>query len=66
MSREISNQEEFNKKLELLGALYEEGKTCLNKIYQDDPAHTRLYEILREMRDLTALNMQSIHWIENN
>lgn len=60
------NQNDFDAKLDKLGELYEEGKDCLHQIYQPGTHHSRLYEILREMRDLAALQMQTIHWKSDN
>lgn len=61
-----SNNEILKEKLKLLGDLYEEGKDCLSQIYSSDPAHARLYEILREMRDLSVVQIQNIHWKNEN
>lgn len=61
-----SNEEIFKEKLEKLDELYEEGKDCLHAIYNPDPRHARLYEILREMRDLCVVQMQNIHWKNDN
>lgn len=75
MSKQISNKEDFQKLLLDLGKLYEEGKDCLHSIYgavnvspfsEDKERHARLYDILREMRDIAAAQMQKIHWIPEN
>lgn len=45
-------------KLKELGDLYEEGKDCLNSLgilENDRNEWSRVYEILREMRDLAAV-----------
>lgn len=61
-----SDQEGFEAKLDQLGDLYEEGKDCLALLYSPDPKHARLYEILREMRDIAAVSMKAVHTIDEN
>lgn len=60
------NQNDFEGKLDRLGDLYEEGKDCLSQIFSPAKEHARLYEILREMRDMAAGQMQTIHWKSDN
>jgi len=66
MPREIQNKDEFHSQLDKLGELYEEGKDCLAHIYNPDPHHARLYEILRDMRDMAAVQLQEKHWVAPN
>lgn len=74
MSKQISNEQEFEENLKKLGDLYEEGKDCLtaltaavyNHPMGNSAKHNRLYDILREMRDIAATQMQKIHWIPEN
>lgn len=66
---QISNSQEFDDNLKKLGDLYEEGKDCLHKItIPGIPVewHSRLFEILQEMRDLAAVQMQHKHWLGEN
>jgi len=60
------NTSEFEQRLEKLSNLYEEGKDCLHAIYNPDPRHARLYEILRELKDMAATQLQTIHWQQPN
>ncbi len=75
MSKQISNEAEFKERLKQLGDLYEEGKDCLHSMFgavnmspfpDDKDKHARLYDILREMRDIAAVQMQKIHWVPEN
>lgn len=72
MRQQISNEQEFEDNLNKLGSLYEEGKDCLNQLFsqwkliKEREAHARLYDILKEMRDLAAVQMQHKHWINEN
>jgi hypothetical protein len=75
MSKQISNEEEFKANLKKLGELYEEGKDKLTSLWgacngspfpEDKGHHERLYAILQEMRDLSAVQMQHKHWINEN
>ena len=65
----IADEKEFDASLKTLGDLYEEGKDCLHSlsILEDEKdSFWRLFEILKEMRDLSAVNMQKLHFkIEN-
>lgn len=59
----------FDESLNKLGNLYEEGKICLHKIGPPDlnnEDYWRLFEILRELRDIAAVQMQNIHWKNEN
>jgi predicted RNA methylase len=70
MERNISNEQELEQNLRKLGELYEEGKDRLNDISEicncsmafntDSEAHARLYEILKEIRDLAAAQIQKL------
>ena len=61
-------EKEFDEALKLLGNLYEEGKDCLNNLecQQEQKEFSRLFEILREMRDLSAVTMQKLHFTNPN
>jgi hypothetical protein len=65
----IANEKEFDDSLKQLGDLYEEGKTCLHLLIirkEEQGYYYRLFDILKEMRDLSAVNMQKLHFkIEN-
>lgn len=60
--------QEFDSKLKELGDLYEEGKDCLFNLsvleievsYRD-----RLFEIIRDMRDLAAVALKSNYESKN-
>lgn len=55
-------REQFNKKIDELSELYEQGKDCLNSVdilHEDRTQWSRLYEIIREMRDIAAVSLQS-------
>jgi hypothetical protein len=65
----ILNEKEFDDSLTELGNLYEEGKDCLHSlsILEDEKKdYWRLFEILKEMRDLSAINMQKLHIKNDN
>lgn len=72
MSNQISNNEEFEQNLKKLGDLYEEGKDKLLLILPMTPTNDewealyRLYDILKEMRDLAAVQMQHKHFLNEN
>lgn len=72
MSRQISNEEEFNEKLNKLSDLYERGKDLTTKILPIQPdqeqwaAYHELRGILQEMVTLSAVQMQHKHWINEN
>lgn len=65
-----ANEQEFNDRLQKLGDLYEEGKDQLQKLYSADHADIkpweRLFDILREMRDIAAVQLQKNHFINEN
>lgn len=72
MNQKISNQQEFNDNLKKLGDLYEEGKKLSSFLlpipatHSDMKAWDRLREILKDMRDLAAIQMQRNHFIDEN
>lgn len=67
----LTNEKEFDESLKELGELYEEGKDLIIKVlppekFGEDYNIERLYDVLKEMRDLAATTMQKLHWkIEN-
>ncbi len=58
---------EFKEALQKLGELYEEGKDCLNYIdkynlpVDEQEKYDRMFGILQEMRDLSAITMKKLH-----
>jgi len=72
MSKQISNEEEFEQNLKILGDLYEEGKTLTTALLpipatpKDMANWDRLRAILQQMRDLAAVQMQHKHWLNEN
>lgn len=72
MSKQISNEQEFEDNLNKLGELYEEGKTLATALLpapaskKDMDNWDRLRAVLQEMRDLAAVQMQHKHWINEN
>jgi len=72
MSRQISNEQEFKDNLKKLGELYEEGKKLATALLPAPASETdmenwdRLRTVLREMRDLAAVQMQHKHWVNEN
>lgn len=69
----VSNNAEFEANLKKLGDLYEEAKDIANKLimvgglmppfFSDGQ---RMHQILQEMRDLAATQMQHKHFLNNN
>jgi len=72
MSKQISNEEEFEQNLKKLGDLYEEGKDLATALLpapaskKDMENWDRLRAVLQQMRDLAAVQMQHKHWINKN
>ncbi len=65
----LLNEKEFDESLKTLGDLYEEGKGCLHQlsILEDEKeSYWRLFDILKEMRDLSAVNMKKLHTTVEN
>lgn len=60
----LANEKEFDKVLEKIG------KGCLTQIISYDAdavkSKNRIYEILREMRDIAAVKLKAGHEIKNN
>lgn len=69
---DISNKEEFEENLKKLSDLYEEGKRLTTKLLpiqatkEDMKTWDDLRDILKQMRDLTATQMQHKHWLNEN
>jgi hypothetical protein len=71
----IANEKEFDEALNELGQLYENGKMLIQKLQYEqqtmdwratEQCYEFLYTILKEMRDLSAVTMQKLHFkIEN-
>ena len=72
MSKQISNKDEFEDNLKKLGELYEEGKTLATALLpapstkKDMENWDRLRQVLQQMRDLAAVQLQHKHWINDN
>jgi hypothetical protein len=66
---QFSNEKTFDVRLKEIGDLYEEGKDCLNglSILEEERTEwSRLFEIIREMRDIAAVNLKANHEIKSN
>jgi hypothetical protein len=66
---QFSNEKTFDARLKEIGDLYEEGKDCLNglSILEEERTEwSRLFEIIREMRDIAAVNLKANHEIKSN
>ena len=62
----MNPDKEFDEALKQLGNLYEEGKSCVHYFYPDlsvESEHkaSRLFDVLREMRDLAAITMKKLY-----
>lgn len=72
MGKKISNEKEFEENLKKLGQLYEEGKDLIalilpvNATANDLHHAARFREVLKEMRDLAAVQMQHKHFINES
>jgi antitoxin component HigA of HigAB toxin-antitoxin module len=65
----LNNESEFDESLKKLGHLYEEGKDCLHQlsILEDERgSYHRVFEILKEMRDLSAVTIKKLHTQSEN
>jgi hypothetical protein len=66
---QFSNEKTFDARLKEIGDLYEEGKDCLNglSILEEERTEwSRLFEIIRELRDIAAVNLKANHEIKSN
>jgi hypothetical protein len=66
---QFSSEKTFGARLKEIGDLYEEGKDCLNglSILEEERTEwSRLFEIIREMRDIAAVNLKANHEIKSN
>lgn len=55
------SQEEFDRSLKQLGDLYEEGKDCLHNLSilaVDQEHYSRVFDIIRELRDIAAVSLK--------
>lgn len=72
MSNNISNEKEFEENLKKLSDLYEEGKDLIalilpvNATANDLRNAARFRDVLKEMRNLTAVQMQHKHFVNEN
>jgi hypothetical protein len=66
---QFSSEKTFDARLKEIGDLYEEGKDCLNglSILEEERTEwSRLFEIIRELRDIAAVNLKANHEIKSN
>jgi len=66
---QYANEKTFDANLQRLGDLYEEGKDCLNGLgilEEDREDWSRVFDILREMRDIAVLSLKANHEIKPN
>jgi hypothetical protein len=72
MSRQVSNEQEFQDNLNKLSELYEKGKDLTTKLLpipanqEQWQAFHALRGVLQEMVSLAAVQMQHKHWINEN
>lgn len=72
MKQKISNEKEFQENLKKLSDLYETGKALTTKLLplhstkEDLQTLDELRFVLREMRDLAAVQMQRNHFVDEN
>lgn len=72
MKKQISNEDEFEQNIKILSDLYEEGKDLIalilpvNANIADLRNAARARDVLKKMRDLTAVQMQHKHFINEN
>lgn len=66
----IVNEQNFDERLKRIGDLYENGKDELNGMMihypADISARERLFQILREMRDIAAVSLKANHEVKDN
>lgn len=70
---DTANNKEFNERIEKVGKLYEEGKECLftiEPVYEptqsEKHAYSRLFEILKQLRDIACTQIQDTHKLHEN
>lgn len=68
----LANEKQFDENLKRIGELYEKGKDNLNclprHLFSEDERadHSQLFDILREMRDIAAINLKANHKVTDN
>lgn len=68
----IVNEQSFDDSLKRIGDLYEEGKDCLNELPigewhgNEMKNYLRVFDILREMRDIACVNLKANHEVKDN
>ena len=65
-NNEAQQRVSFNREIDEVGRLYEEGKDCLNSIsflVEDREQYYRLYEILNEFRNKSVEQLKNIYGI---
>jgi hypothetical protein len=63
------NEEDFQTRLYEIGKLYEDGKDCLNSlsILEDEWAeYNKLFEIIRELRDIASVAVKQAYQLKEN
>lgn len=65
-----ANEKTFDENLQKIGDLYEAGKDRLSSLLltheEDWDSREELFNILREMRDIAAVNLKANHEIKDN
>lgn len=68
----ITNEKEFDARLNRIGDLYEQGKDYLHELPigsfhgAEMTAYNSLFDILRELRDIAATGLKANHEIKDN
>lgn len=68
----LANEKHFDDQLKRIGDLYEEGKDCMHELpigewHGNEMRHySRVFEILRELRDIAAVSLKSNHEVKEN
>lgn len=63
-------ESDFDARLKRIGDLYESGKDCVNSIicYDEDSreAKSKLLDILRDLRDISATSLKANYQVKDN
>jgi hypothetical protein len=65
----IAQEKQFDDQLKRIGDLYEEGKDCLHSLSileEERDDYSRVFEIVRELRDIAAVSLKANHEIKSN
>lgn len=67
---QIRNEQEFDEQLEKLDGLYEGIKDCLHILTPTDMkdllTQQSAYNKLKQLRDMCAVQLQRMHWVDQN